>query len=227
MDAKKDPAVFVAVDDKKCTACGEEIFRGGLFLPEKPDRLLCMDCADLDELEFLPSGDATLTRRASKHSAVSYVVLRFSRHRKRFERQGTLVQPEAIEQAQTECAADEGARRERQERNRERLARLDEQFVKAFAAAVREQFPAMPRDRERQIAEHACQRSSGRVGRAAAAKEFDPNPVRLAVIAHIRHRETNYDRLLFQSGDRDAARRAVGEKVDRVLDKWRGNLPCP
>jgi len=222
MDAKNDPAVFIAVDEKKCTECGQEIFRGGFFLPEKPDRLLCLDCADLDELEFLPSGDAALTRRAGKHSAVSYVVLRFSRNRKRFERQGTLVQPEAIELAQAECKADEGLRRERQERNRERLARLDEQFVKAFAAAVRGPFPAMPAGRERQIAEHACQKWSGRVGRTAAAKEFEPTAIRLAVVAHIRHRETGYDRPLFQLGDRDAARQAVHDKVDRVLDKWRG-----
>ena len=222
MSEKNGRAVFIAVDEKKCTECGEDIFRGEFFLPEKPDRLLCMACADLDEFECLPSGDAALTRRASKHSAVSYVVLKFSRARKRFERQGTLVQPEAIEQAQAECAADEGLRRERQEKNRERLARLDQQFVKAFAAAVRGQFPGMPTERERQIAEHACQKWSGRVGRTAAAKEFDPNAVTLAVIAHIRHRETNYDRLLFQLGDRDAARRAVHDKVDRILDKWRG-----
>jgi len=215
-------AVFIAVDEKTCTERGAEIFRGGFVLPEKPDRLLCIECADLDELEYLPSGDAALTRRASKHSTVSYVVLKFSRARKRFERQGMIVQPEAIELAEKECAADESVRRERQERNRERLGRLDEQFVKDFAAAVRSQFPAMPRERERQIAEHACRRRSGRVGRTAAAKEFDEKAITLAVLAHIRHRETNYDRLLFQLGDRHEARRAVHDRVQQALEKWRG-----
>ena len=222
MSETEKPAIFVALDVKTCTECGGEVIRGGWFLPEKPDRLLCMPCADLDELEFLPSGNVALTRRASKHSAVSYVVLKFSRARKRFERQGIIVQPQAIERAQEECAADEGLRHARQERNRERVARLDEQFVKAFAAVVRERFSAMPPGRERQIAEHACRKWSGRVGRSAAAKEFDPNAIKLAVIAHIRHHETDYDRLLFQLGDRHEARRSVHEKVDRVLDRWRG-----
>ena len=211
----------MALDTKVCTECGEEVGRGGFFMPEKPDRLLCMHCADLEELEFLPSGNPALTRRASKHSAVSYLVLKFSRARKRFERQGIVVQPEAIEKAEVECEADAEVRRERQERNRERVARLDHEFVKRFAAAVRDQFPAMPPGREQQIARHACEKWSGRVGRSAAAKEFEPAAITLAVIAHIRHRESDYDRLLFELSDRAEARRAVREEVDLVLNKWR------
>jgi len=225
MRENSPPAVFVAMDEKICTECGMEIFRGGLFLPEKPERLLCIHCADLGELEYLPSGDPALTRRATKHSSVSYVVLKFSRARKHFERQGILVQSEAIELAEKECAADENLRRQRQERNRERLGRLDEEFVKKFAAAVRSQFPAMPRGRERQIAEHACEKSSGRVGRTAAAKEFDQDVIALAVVAHIRHRETNYDRLLYQLGDRHEARRAVQNAVKNILEIWRASSP--
>jgi hypothetical protein len=222
MTENNKPAVFIAGVEKICTECGVEILPGGLFYPEKPEKLLCIDCADLDELEYLPSGDPALTRRASKHSAVSYVVLKFSRARKRFERQGILVQAAAIEQAETECAADETVRHQRQERNRQRIGQLDQQFVKAFAAGVRGQFPAMPAERERQIAEHACQKWSGRVGRTAAAKEFDPKAILLAVIAHVRHRETNYDRLLQELGGRHEARTEVQGKVEQVLETWRG-----
>ena len=56
-----------------------------------------MACADLDRLVFLPSGDAALTRRARKHSTLSPVVLRFSRARKRHERQGLLVEEDALD----------------------------------------------------------------------------------------------------------------------------------
>lgn len=36
---------------------------------------LCLGCADVDHLEFLPSGDAAVTRRTSKHSHLdSYAV---------------------------------------------------------------------------------------------------------------------------------------------------------
>jgi hypothetical protein len=222
MNTKEKPAVFVVTDEKHCSECGTEIFHGGLFLPMKPEGLLCVACADLDELEFLGSGDTALTRRATKHSPVCYVAFKFSRARKRFERQGILVQSEAIEKAESECAEDQALRKARQARNHERLTRLDGQFVKTFAVAVRAQFPKMPPNREREIAEHACQKYSGRVGRSAAAKELDTEAITLAVIAHIRHRETNYDTLLFSLGDRDEARRAVRDKVERVLDKWRG-----
>jgi hypothetical protein len=33
---------------------------------------------------------------------------------------------------------------------------------------------------------------SGQVGRSAGAKSFEEEMVRLAVMAHVRHRETNY-----------------------------------
>jgi hypothetical protein len=220
-ESREKPAVFMASDTKTCTECKTEIFHGAMFLPDKQsERLLCVECADLDELEFLPTGDAALTRRATKHSAVAYVVLRFSRARKRFERQGILVQPQALGLAEQECAADENVRLARQERNRERASRLDEQFVSSFAAAIRQHFPSIPAGRERQIAEHACLKFSGRVGRSAAAKAFDAEAIRLAVVAHIRHRETNYDHLLCKYVDRQEARWAVREKVDEVMEKW-------
>lgn len=54
-------------------------------------------------------GDAKLTRRAKERSAVHAVVVRFSRTRKRYERQGLLVQPAALESARAEIAAEKPA----------------------------------------------------------------------------------------------------------------------
>jgi len=65
-----------------------------------------MSCADLDHLVFLARGDAALTLRARKHSGLSAVVVRFSRARKRYERQGVLVEEAALDQAEAECLAD-------------------------------------------------------------------------------------------------------------------------
>jgi len=67
---------------------------------------LCLACADLDHLVFLPSGDTALTRRARKHSTLTAVVLKWSRARKRYERQGLLVEAGALEMAEEECSAD-------------------------------------------------------------------------------------------------------------------------
>ena len=79
---------------------------------------LCLACADLDELVFHPSGDAALTRRALKHSVLSAVVLKFSRARGRYERQGLLVEESALNQAEAECLADAEARERRAERQK-------------------------------------------------------------------------------------------------------------
>jgi hypothetical protein len=49
----------------------------------------------LASLEFLLAGDAALSRRA-KSARVYAVVVRFSRSRKRYERQDLLVQPQAL-----------------------------------------------------------------------------------------------------------------------------------
>jgi hypothetical protein len=71
---------------------------------------LCLGCADLDHLVYLPAGDAALSRRSRKHSTLSAVVVRFSRARKRYERQGLLVEASALEQAEQECLNDEEQR---------------------------------------------------------------------------------------------------------------------
>jgi len=64
------------------------------------DAALCRRCAKLDHLVYLPAGDATLSRRAKKASELSAVVVRFSRARKRYERQGILVEEAALKQAE-------------------------------------------------------------------------------------------------------------------------------
>jgi hypothetical protein len=86
-------------------------------------------------------------------------------------------------------------------------------------------YPGCPPDRPDQIASHACQKYSGRVGRSAAAKCLDEEAVRLAVVAHVRHDETHYDELLARGVDRWDARDRVRADVDRVLSGWRKRWP--
>lgn len=91
-----------ALRDWVCSTCGGT---GELLIMEN-DEPACMECADMDHLVFLPSGDAALTRRAKRASRLSAVVVRFSRARKRYERQGILVEADALERAEAECLAD-------------------------------------------------------------------------------------------------------------------------
>ena len=181
---------------------------------------LCLACADLDELVFLPAGDTALTRRARKHSSLAAVVVRFSRARKRYERQGLLVTEEALARAEDQCAADAPERAAA--RSRAALVRQEEdaEFVAALVQAILQRYPRCPADEARRIAEHTGRRSSGRVGRSAAGRALDVAAVDLAVIAHIRHEHTQYDELLMRGTERLDARAQIREGIDRVLAKW-------
>ncbi len=146
--------------------------------------------------------------------------MKWSGARKHYERQGLLVEDDAIEKAEQECAADATQRAERRTRAALRRAELDEQYVGRFAARVRELYPQCPDGRETLIAEHACRKYSGRVGRSAAAKELDEQSVRLAVTAHVRHAETNYDELLTSGFERTEARSVVRDEISSLLRLW-------
>ena len=212
--------VFISTRESSCGECGENLGSKAWITLFKEKGALCLACADLDHLVFLPSADAALTRRAKKHSTLSAVVLKWSRARNRYERQGLMVEEQALEKAEEECLADSEVRERRRNREAIRREKLDRQYVEQFAQRVRELFPGCPAGREAAIAEHACQKFSGRVGRSAAAKSLDEAAVRLAVVAHIRHRETDYDRLLSRGYDRGEARVEVERAVGAVLRSW-------
>ena len=112
-------------------------------------------------------------------------------------------------------------RERRNERARERQAELDDEYIKAFAKRIRSLFPHCPAGREHVIAQHACLKYSERVGRSAAAKRLEDEMIRLAVAAHVRHRETNYDSLLAKGWLRNQARAKVRDQVEVALEKWR------
>jgi len=63
---------------------------------------ICMNCAGLGDLVFLPAGDARLTRLVKVKSQRVAVVVRFSRSRKRYERQGLLVEEPALSEVERE-----------------------------------------------------------------------------------------------------------------------------
>lgn len=204
-------------DDWTCHECGGT---GGLLMMEGPGPI-CLDCADLDHLVFLPAGDATLTRRAKKASTLSAVVVRFARARKRYERQGILVEPEALDAAEQSCLADEELRARRRERDAERRVGEDAQFVERLRAEIRRLFPGCPQGRADAIAAWTGLRGSGRVGRSAAGRALDPRAVERAVVASVRHQDTDYDALLMRGVPRAEARARVRDDVDAVLGRWR------
>ncbi len=221
---KEELVVFSIVKESACSECGRELWSGD-FLRKEGDKALCMECADLDRLIYLPRGDAALTRRAGAHSRLRVVVLRWSRTRKHYERQGVLVDEDALERAEAECLEDAEAREKRRQREAERRLELDEAFVMEFARQIQALYPGCPQGAERKIAEHACRKYSGRVGRSAAAKKFEPDAIHLAVQAHARHRFTDYEEFLGTGHGRAEARDLAGPTLDLVLTKWSGPGP--
>lgn len=217
---KEEIKVFISNRSSTCDECHEDLGTKAWITLVRDKGALCLSCGDLDHLVFLASGDAALTRRARKHSRLSAVVLKWSRARHRYERQGLMVEESALDQAEEECLADFEVRALRREREAARRAGLDSQFVQQFAKKIRELFPRMEAGREQMIAEHACLKYSGRIGRSDMGRRLNDEAVRLAVVAHIRHRETNYDDLLGRGWDRSHARSAVAERIDEVLSRW-------
>ncbi|XVU28754.1 DUF2293 domain-containing protein [Actinoplanes sp. CA-054009] len=213
-----DLVVVLPAREFTCTACGQT---GAGMLMMEDGGPICLACADLDHLEFLPAGDAALTRRAKAASRLSAVVVRFNRSRKRNERQGLLVERAAIEEAEQQCLSDEDARARRRERDRERREAADEVFQQELTDEIRRLFPACPPPRAAEISEHTSLRGSGRVGRSAAGRSLDPDAVTRAVIASIRHEDTPYDDLLMSGVARDEARARIRPTIDQLLERWR------
>ena len=216
MAAPPDLVVVQPVRDWSCAECGGT---GDLLIMDDNEPL-CLTCADLDHLVFLPAGDAALTRRSKKASRLSAVVVRWSRTRKRYERRGLLVEEPALEQAEQECLADEDARMRRRERDRERRADSDVELQARLVKEIARLFPGCPAGRAEAIARHTSLRGSGRVGRSAAGRSLDEKAITLAVVASVRHEDTDYDSLLMSGVPRDVARERIKAAIDRVLGGW-------
>ncbi|MEU3921514.1 DUF2293 domain-containing protein [Streptomyces sp. NPDC029004] len=181
---------------------------------------ICLDCADLAHLVFLPRGSAALTRRAREASSLCAVVVRFSRRRKRYERQGLLVEEAALARAESACLADADARARRRERDAVRRAAEDVRFTTSFAAEILRLFPGCPPARAQDVAAHASARGSGRVGRTAAGRSLEAGALTAAVRASVRHLDTEYDALLMSGVARHEARARVATVIEGVLASW-------
>lgn len=217
--AQEPPPDLIVIQPVRDWVCAECQGTGELLIMDDKGPL-CLACADLDHLLFLPAGDAALTRRAKKASGLSAVVVRWSRTRKRYERLGLLVEEAALEQAEQQCLADQDARMLRRERDRGRRAAEDVELQASLVKEIRRMFPRCPAERAEAIARHTSLRGSGRVGRSAAGRLLDEKAIMLAVAASVRHEDTGYDDLLMSGIRRDVARDMTRPAIDRVLAAW-------
>jgi hypothetical protein len=103
--ASRPPELVVIQPSRTAWTCNRCGGTGDLLIMENGGPA-CLRCVGLDDLEFLPAGDALLTRRAKAGSARHAVVVRFSRTRRRYERRGLLVEPQALRDAERRLADD-------------------------------------------------------------------------------------------------------------------------
>jgi hypothetical protein len=103
-EASRAPELVVVEPLKSDWACHRCGGSGDFLMMENPGPV-CLRCMGLDDLEFLPAGDALLSRRVKAKSTRFAVVVRFSRSRRRYERQGLLVEPQALSDVQRELQA--------------------------------------------------------------------------------------------------------------------------
>lgn len=111
-----------------------------------------------------------------------------------------------------------------------RVARQDK-ATSQFIDEIQTRFPSMPEADVFETAVRATEIGSGRVGRSSTAED----PVKLAVIAHIRHQHTDYDSALSSARERSydgiditeertKIRRRIQPTIDATLAKWSEKL---
>jgi hypothetical protein len=65
MKQSSDLKVFITTRASTCDECGEDLGRSAWITLTRDKGALCLACADLDHLAYLPAGDAALTRRGA------------------------------------------------------------------------------------------------------------------------------------------------------------------
>ncbi|MBI9067633.1 MAG: DUF2293 domain-containing protein [Salinivirgaceae bacterium] len=215
--------IFLTKKEKlRCNSCGNAIPFGQAFVAESEDsKGTCFACSPFVSYTLLAPGNVALTRRSKKHSTLCGVLFSWNQRRKRFERKGQYVEAEAIVKAEKECAADEASRATKNMKAAEIRTIQDKIYIQEFGKAIRAYYPNCPLNREFEIAKHACEKYSGRVGRSASAKQFDSHMIDLAVEAHIRHVETNYDSQFGKGKRKKEIRLDVGGTIKRILVSWK------
>ncbi|KAF2826903.1 hypothetical protein CC86DRAFT_466688 [Ophiobolus disseminans] len=97
-------------------------------------------------------------------------------------------------------------------------SKRDAADIAKAAASLRFQFPKISTSDEELVLKHGFKKHSGRVGRTGSIPL--EKKVLLAVIAHIRHKHTEYDALLRSGTEREAARKLTRKKIETTMRTW-------
>ncbi|KAI0149607.1 hypothetical protein GGR57DRAFT_473964 [Xylariaceae sp. FL1272] len=168
---------------------------------------------------YLKKGDAYLTRncrlQTKKEGRDLYVVVGRLRGSK---------QQLGIRVPATIFASVMKSERESRRDRAEAVQKRDDKLEEKLRDEILRQYPKIPAANLPVLMKHATMKHSRRVGRSGTVDEVEK--ARLAVIAHIRHTQTDYDSILRnvrKTGRKDArefARRSVAQTINGVLKTW-------
>ncbi len=106
--AGKPDALFALSRPSRCHGCDTKLNVDEIVRLNKKDddekEAFCLKCAGLSGMELLRSGNASVTRLAKKYSTNHFVVMKWSEIWKTYERQGLLVESDALSKAKEEAA---------------------------------------------------------------------------------------------------------------------------
>ncbi len=149
------------------------------------------------DYDYLPAGDAALTRAVTRGVGRKRLLAVMKKtHRRYPPRQVGLWAPASLIASERERLAALRTEQHKGKLQQQRMRR-QERDIEVFTESILLRFPACPRDEALAIAQRACEVGSGRVGRSSTADD----PVRAAVVAHIRHQHTDYDTMLWAYTD--------------------------
>lgn len=215
-----DIVVYSILRSATCAECGRQLHKGN-WMRLEDDGPLCLWCADLDHLVGLSRGNAALTRRASLYSSLRAVLVRFSRARKRYERQGVLVLEPALARAEREVLGASEAQRQADVRDQLLGDWADEARVSELADAIRARYPGCPSADVRRIAERAAEMETDDEPDESETSKVDVEAIDNSARAQARRAHTQYDELLGRGLNRTEARAQVSAQVEEVLRDWR------
>ncbi len=220
--ADSENLVYIIRNPTTCGECGRELGKGAFIKLAGERGALCLRCAGMDHLVFLPSGDACVSRKARKLSGDSAVVLEWSRTRKRYERQGLMLELPAVEQAELECVEHWIAKaRQAQESGEIRIGKGRKRAIRETASriviGIRQHFPHCPEETAQAAAELAAPPLALFFSEGAQLTKFLSRPyVRAVLITYLR-------RTLAPKGKERAPRATpseVPEEILALLKKW-------
>lgn len=165
-----------------------------------------------DGYTFVPKGDVYITRNCRKqtHEANKPLYIVLDKKGKPLGLRCPAHVHEAVLRQHHETAP------KRAVAVQKRDTAIQEQFKKTLLKL----YPRIPHNLVRGVVKHALEKHSGRVGRTETI--IMERKVLLAVHAHIRHSNTEYDKLLKGGMSKEEARKKIWPKIIKVAKQWGG-----